>query len=476
MPTTLVVVWGITVVAAAAIGAIIAHLLLRARHAVTEAQFQAFERERQETIRRLQESETHLRLAEEAKARAEQDARRLPELEQQLDNLRNANMQLVAQLSELKTQRQADQERIQLLEDVEKRLRDAFQSLAAQTLQSNADEFLKRARDQLDILLTQVRGDWSNHRTQLDSLLKPLQDMLKTMDNQVRELEQKREGAYQGLQEQLRQLGQTHQQLQSTAVSLLQALRSPTVRGNWGEHQLRRIVEMANMTKQVDFREQANTDQGRPDMIVFLPNRGILPVDAKAPMQAYLDAMAASDDHVQREKLASHAAAMRNRVRELAQREYWNQFAEAPQFVIMFVPSEACLSAAFQSDPELFDYAAQQRVLITSPVTLLALLKAVAYGWQQHQLAENARQIAQQGKELHDRLARFLEHFQKIGRSLDAVVKAYNDATGSLESRFFPSARRLKELGASTEELPDLRSVDTCVRLLAVQDKTEDSP
>ena len=379
----------------------------------------------------------------------------------------------MAELNHLKTQREADLEKIRFLEDVERRLRDTFQALASQTLQTNADEFLKRARDQLQALLAQAQGDWSNHKTQLEGLLRPLQDILQNLDNQVRHLEQKREGAYQGLQEQLRQLAQTHQQLHSTAASLVQALRAPTVRGHWGEYQLRRVVEMAGMTPHVDFLEQAGTDQGRPDMIIKLPNHGILPVDAKAPMQAYLAAMEASDEHTRREKLTAHTTAMRNRVRELAQREYSKQFQRAPEFVVMFVPNEACLNAAFESDPDLLEYAVQQRVLLASPVTLLALLKAVAYGWQQHQLTENARQIAQLGKELHDRLAKFLEHSQKLGRGLDSAVKAYNEATGSLESRLFPTARRLKELGASTNELPELRTVDSQARLPASLDNSE---
>lgn len=469
MQATFVVIWIISVVAAAVVGAFVAHLLLRVRYAATEAQLQNYERVRQE----LQTRETELRQALDAKARAEQDARRLPEVEQELAKMRSDKMQLVAQLQQLQTQREADLEKIRFLEDVERRLRETFQALASQTLQTNADEFLKRARDQLHALLAQVQGDWSNHKTQLEGLLRPLQDMLQSLDNQVRHLEQKREGAYQGLQEQLRQLAHTHQQLHSTAVSLVQALRAPTVRGHWGEYQLRRVVEMAGMTPHVDFLEQAGTDQGRPDMIIFLPNHGILPVDAKAPMQAYLVAREASDEQTRRQSLTAHATAMRNRVRELAQREYWKQFNPAPEFVVMFVPNEACLYAAFESDPDLFEYAMQQRVLLAGPVNLLALLKSVAYGWQQHQLTENARQIAQQGRELHDRLAKFLEHFQKIGRGLDSVVRAYNEATGSLESRLFPTARRLKELGASTSELPELRPVDSRARLPASPDNSE---
>lgn len=278
---------------------------------------------------------------------------------------------------------------------------------SSQALQSNTDQFLKRARDQLISLLTQVRGDWGTHKEELKNLVQPLEKTLEAMDKQVRELEQKREGAYQSLEKHLGQLGQAQTQLRDTTVTLAQALKSSTVRGRWGELQLRRVLELAGMTSHVDFDEQVTTDEGRPDVIVHLPNQGILPVDAKTPMTAYLAAIEA-DEKEQQAKLAAHAQAMRNRIQELGRKQYWDQFERAPEMVIMFVPSEACLSAAFEQDPALLGFGVGKHVLITTPLTLLALLRAVAYGWQQQQITENVREIAKQGQELYERVIKFL--------------------------------------------------------------------
>jgi DNA recombination protein RmuC len=291
-----------------------------------------------------------------------------------------------------------------------------------------------------------------------------LEQTLQTLDGQIRTLEQKREGAYKELGEQLRQLGHAQHQLQTSTIKLEQALKSPTVRGSWGQVQLRRVVELAGMESRVDFDEQATAEAGRPDLIVHLPNHTVLPVDAKAPMTAFLEAMEAQDDDRRKERLQAHADAVRSRVKELSQKKYWEQFERAPEFVVMFVPNDTCLIAAFERDPSLLEYGFQQRVLITTPVTLLALLKAVAYGWQQQQISENARQIAEQGKELYERLVKFVDHLRKTGGGLDAAVKTYNEAVGSLESRVLPAARKFKELGAITTELPEPESIERQTR------------
>lgn len=281
----------------------------------------------------------------------------------------------------------------------------------------------------------------------------------------MRHLESKREGAYKGLEEQLRQLSTTHDSLQKTTVSLTQALRSPTVRGRWGELQLRRVVEMAGMVKNVSYREQVSADNGRPDMITYLPNGGMLPLDAKVPLEAYLDAMESEDSNERKVKLTSHAKAMKDRVRELSRKQYWDQFEQSPDFVVMFVPNEACLGAAFELDPGLLDFAINQRVLITTPVTLLALLKAVAHGWQQHQITENSRKIAEQGKELYQRLTVLFEHLTDLRKNLNRTVGSFNRTVGSLESRLLPSARRFEEMGIATDELSTLDQIETQVRL-----------
>jgi len=230
------------------------------------------------------------------------------------------------------------------------------------------------------------------------------------------------------------------------------------------------------MVAHVDFEEQAITDGGRPDMIIYLPTEGILPVDSKTPMQAYLDALESSSVERREEKLKEHAQVIRGRIRELSQKRYWEQFDRAPEFVVMFIPNDSCLSAAFEKDANVLEFSIQQRVLPTTPVTLLALLKTVAYGWQQQMVTENARKIAEQGRELHDRLAKFVDHLHRTGTGLDSAVKAYNDAIGSLESRLIPSARRFRELGAATTDIPNPINIERQVRTpgqLAFADVTD---
>ncbi|MGD1994078.1 MAG: DNA recombination protein RmuC [Anaerolineae bacterium] len=331
---------------------------------------------------------------------------------------------------------------------VDTAMRDAFDALARQALRDNANMFLDRTKSELE----------------------PLGQSLDTLDQRIRELEQKREGAYGELQEQLRQLGRTQHDLQQTTTSLSQALRSPTARGQWGELQLRRIVELAGMVEHVDFDEQQAAGDGRPDLIVRLPNGGILPVDAKTPMNAYLDAVNAPREQMQRDKLEAHAKAVRSRIRELSRKRYWEQFNRAPQFVILFVPYESCLGAAFEQDEDLLDYALQSHVVVTSPVTLLALLKAVAYGWQQVSVTENARQIAEEGRELYRRLSILTGHIDDVGTNLGRAVDAFNSLIGSMERRLLPSARRFQELEVDKTDPPALHSVDQTPRRITAEE------
>lgn len=331
-------------------------------------------------------------------------------------------------------------------------MRDAFDALAHQALRDNANMFLDRTKSELE----------------------PLGQSLHKLDEHIRELEQKREGAYGELQEQLRQLGETQSDLQRTTTSLSQALRSSTARGQWGELQLRRIVELAGMLEHVDFDEQQSAGDGRPDMIVRLPNGGALPLDAKTPMDAYLDAMNASGEQIQRDKLVAHAKAVRSRIRDLSRKQYWNQFEQAPEFVILFVPYESCLGAAFEQDENLLDDALKDHVIVTSPVTLLALLKAVAYGWQQVSITENARQIAEEGRDLYRRLSILTGHIDEVGTHLGRAVNAFNGMIGSLESRLLPSARRFQALDVDRTDLPELHAIDQAPRHITAEELRED--
>jgi DNA recombination protein RmuC len=356
--------------------------------------------------------------------------------------LRAESEQLRIRLAALDKQRETDAEKIGWGVQAEERLREAFAALSSKALQENAAQLAERAQ-------TDLRG-----------IVEPLKENLTTFGEHVRELEKDRKGAYESLNQQLKTLGETHHRLQETTLSLTQALKSPTARGRWGELQLRRVVELAGMVNHIAFDEQMTGETGRPDMIVYLPNHGILPIDAKVPLDAYLVAMEATDPETRKRQLALHARALRERARQLSQKSYWDQFETAPDFVVMFVPNEACLGAAFESDSELLEYAIQNRVLISSPVTLLALLRAVAYGWQQHAITDNARKIAQEGKELYARVTTFVDHLAEVGRHLGRSVEVYNKAVGSFERRLVPAVRRLQELGVSSSELEEPATIE----------------
>ena len=346
----------------------------------------------------------------------------------------------------LEQQLRAEQEKLQWTEIAEQKLREAFTALASQSLSANSQQFL------------------ANAQREIKTLVDPLNQKLDTMDQQVRALETKREGAYGKLGEQLRSLGEAQSQLQRTTISLEQALKSPTARGRWGELQLRRVVELAGMVHHVDFDEQPTTDEGRPDMIVRLPSGGVLPVDAKASASAYLDAMQVEGEQ-RSAKLDEHVRAMRSRIQDLSRKQYWAQFDRSPELVVMFVPFESALSAAFEKDPELLEYGIRQNILVASPVTLLALLRAVAFGWQQQQITENAQAIAAEGRQLHDRVVTFLSHLTTHGRTLGKSVESYNNAIASLRSRLMPSLHRFKDLNAATTELPDPEPIERTPQL-----------
>ena len=352
-------------------------------------------------------------------------------------------------LTALEKEREADTEKISWAERAESKMRDAFAALASDALQANSEALTKRTK------------------VDLEGVVDPLKENLKTLDGYVRELESARKGAYESLQQQLTQLGNTHARLQETTTSLTQALKSPTVRGRWGELQLRRVVELAGMTRHVAFDEQASTESGRPDMIVYLPNGGVLPIDSKVPLDAYLAAATETNEQLRKQNLAQHTKAMRERVKELGQKQYWDQFERAPDFVVMFIPNEACLGAAFENDPDLLEYAISKKVLVSSPVNLLALLRAVAYGWQQHQIADNAIKIAREGQELFNRLKKFVDHLADVGRSLRKLVDGYNRALASLDKRLLPAVRRFQEMGLSTKELDAPKEIEVLPKVIA---------
>ncbi len=338
-------------------------------------------------------------------------------------------------IATLEKERETDIKQLKWTEQAESKMREAFAALAGEALKDNSEALSRQVGNNLK------------------SLVDPLKENLTSLDGYVRELERGRKGAYESLKQQLSQLDATHARLQKTTTTLSQALKSPTVRGRWGELQLRRVVEMAGMVNHVSFDEQTSTESGRPDMIVYLPNGGILPIDSKVPLKSYLAAMEETDDQLRKANLAKHAKDMRERVKELARKQYWDQFDESPDFVVMFVPNEACLGTAFENDPDLLEYAIDKKILISSPVNLIALLRAVAYGWQQQHITKNALKIAREGQELYNRLERFIDRLADVGKHLKMSVEGYNRALGSLDKRLIPAVRRFQEMGMSTTQL-----------------------
>ena len=379
-----------------------------------------------------------------------------------------AGSRLREELAAERARNELGQDKNEWTEKAEAQLRETFQALAAKSLQNNAEAFITQSREQLDSMVKQLRGDWSTQKEQFSNLVQPVERGLKSLDEHVRQLEQKREGAYKALEQHIGELKHAHSELRDATGHLRSALTtSSSIRGQWGELQLRRVVEMSGMLNHVDFEEQQQAGQTRPDMTVRMPNKGVLPVDAKTSLQDYLRAVESEDAGTRKAALKAHALAMRAHVRSLASKEYWKQFERTPDVVVMFVPNEACLSAAFEEDGELIEYALEHQVLLVTPVMLFGLLKAIAYGWQQQVVTENARLIANQGRELHERLATFLSHLGKTGQNLERAVKAYNDAIGSAESRVMPAARRLRELGSANQDLESPQPVELQTRLPA---------
>jgi DNA recombination protein RmuC len=350
-------------------------------------------------------------------------------------NLDSENSDLRVRLAVAEKECETGTEKLDWTEKAEAQIRDVFKALASDALKTNAD-----------LLTAQAKKD-------LQGVVEPIKENLSSLDSHIRELEKARQGAYKSLEQQIVLLQQSHSRLQESTVSLTQALKSPTIRGRWGEIQLRRVVEMAGMVNHVAFDEQAVTDLGRPDMLAYLPNGGVLPVDSKVPLGSYLSAMESPDEENRKRHLAEHARAMRARIRDLGQKQYWDQFKTSPDFVVMFVPNEACLGAAFENDPGLLEYAIDKKILISSPVTLLALLRSVAYGWQQHRMTENAVRIVREGRELYGRVELFVKRFAEVGQAIGKAAERYNVALGSLERRLMPAARRFEELGVSGNEL-----------------------
>lgn len=380
--------------------------------------------------------------------------------------------------SALESERKTSNEKIELLTKSGDRaateLQNAFKALAADALKTNNSTFLQIAQETLKRFQSDAQGDLDARQKAVADLVTPVRESLSKVDAQIQQMEIARGEAYGDLKSQVQSLIVTQKELQSQTGNLVRALRTPNVRGRWGEIQLRRVVEIAGMLPYCDFAEQETitSDAGRfrPDLVVKLPGGKVVVVDAKTPLQAFLDAFETTDEDTRRARLADHARQVRDHINTLSGKKYWEQFESTPEFVVMFLPGETFFSAALEQDTGLIEHGVLNRVIPASPTTLIALLKAINYGWNQEKLARNAQQISDLGKELHERLRKLAGHITGVGTSLDRAVEAYNQAVGSLENRVLVSARKFAELGASVaEDIPDLEPIETTARALSFE-------
>jgi DNA recombination protein RmuC len=386
--------------------------------------------------------------------------------------VRKAETACAAAQAELAAERRAQADKLVLLDEARQKLSEAFEALSAQALRNNNQSFLDLATRTLETYKQAAKHDLEQRQQAIENALRPVTETLRSFDAKVQDLETKRTTAYELLRQQVRML-------QEGTSKLERALRAPVVRGRWGEMQLRRVVEIAGMTNRCDFVEQQSvSDDGRtlrPDLIVRLPGDKSVVVDAKVPLEAYLASLEASSEEERRAALAVHAQQVRNHIRELSAKAYWEQFDHSPEFVVMFLPGEMLFSAALEADPELIEAGVAQRVIPATPTTLIALLRAVHYGWTQEAIAREARAISALGAELYRRLGDLGEHFFEVGRNLGRAVTSYNKAVGSLEGRVFVSARRLNQyesVRVPDEEIAQLAPIEVEPRPLQAPELT----
>ena len=424
-----------------------------------------------------------LRAEAERRAAAEQLALRIPQLEAELAQAREASreqerlaagqkMEGARLAAELAAEKTMLGEKMSLLADARKQLESAFQALSAQALQANNKSFLDLAAQALGRFQQGAQGDLEKRQQAIQELVGPVRQSLEKLDGRILEIERTREGAYSALTSQVRTLAEGQTELRRETGNLVKALRQPAARGRWGELQLRRVVEMAGMIDHCDFVEQASVEgeEGRlrPDLIVRLPGGRNIVVDAKTPLTAYLEAVETQDDEARAQLLVDHARQVRDHMTKLGRKSYQDQFDSTPELVILFLPGEMFFSAALQQDPELIEFGVGEKVLPATPTTLIAMLRSIAYGWKQEALARNAQQISELGRELHERVSVMAGHWSRVGKNLGEAVGAYNKAVASLETRVLVSTRKFRELEAVPDgrEVPELEQVDLVPRTL----------
>jgi len=429
------------------------------------------------------DGETERATLTERLARKEDQLRELRDaLDREIDQgnqLRAEASRTMANFSALQTrleeERKASQEKLALLSTAEEKLTQAFKAISADALRNNNRSFLDLAKQNLQTFQQTAKGELERRQNAIGELIKPLKESLEKVDCKIGELEKTRAGAYSELREQVKALAQSHLQLQSETGNLVKALRVPHIRGRWGEIQLRRVVELAGMLQYCDFTEQetvATEDSRiRPDVIVRLPGNRTIVVDSKVPFDAFYESISTTDDEIRIAKLKDHARLVRTHITALSRKSYWETVQPTPEFVLLFLPGENFYSAALENDPKLIEDGVSQGVIIATPTTLIALLKAVSYGWRQEQMADNAQEVSNLAKTLYDRLRVFTDHFDDIGRNLDRALDSYNKGVRSLETRVLVTARRFKERGAiAGEEIETLEPIDKAARPLSFDD------
>ncbi|MGZ5493974.1 MAG: DNA recombination protein RmuC [Thermoanaerobaculia bacterium] len=367
----------------------------------------------------------------------------------------------------LDSERAATEEKMALLRGAEEQMKNAFAALSSAALENNNESFLRLANEILGKHQEGATKDYAARQKAIDDVVKPVAETLTKMEGVLQQVQTDRVKTDATIQEQFAQIRDVNSQLRAETSNLVNALKTPHVRGRWGEIQLKRVVEMANMLSHCDFLEQPQTDEPgrlRPDMRVNLPGSKMVVVDAKVPLSAYLSALEAKDDDARLVFRADHARQVRDHMTKLGSKSYWDQFNSTPEFVVMFLPGESLFSAALEADPSLIEFGVDQKVIPASPTTLIALLRAVAYGWRQEQVAENAQKISRLGKELYDRIGTVLQHVADVGQSLDKSVQSYNKAVASIEARLVVSARRLRELSVTDAEVAELPRIEIVTR------------